>query len=674
MAGVKISDLDLVVQINDSDFIPLARGAETKKIEGKRFASSTALNSLSSVVLNQSNNTTVFLGGLSAQIDNAFSQISSLSTTTISQIVSLSSTLMQTISSGNATVEVSTTAPAAPTEGDLWYNPTDNSLYVYYLSQWVQVGGAGGTLEPTDPVISNSFLVQAPQTNFQLQGLLSLTDYSTNTAAYRVVISGIIQSPETAYTVTNNIITLSSPAQPGDRVVVTFKKNSPTFDPFLNSFTGTGSQQTFGLTGFTPHSNAALYRVTVNGVIQEPGDDYTIVGSDIIFQVAPAAGDDIIVVSKDVFPTESAVKTVHIADGNTSAFFIAGVIPSTNSSSYRIDINGAVQEPGYSFAVDGSLIRFASSPNAGDKITIVTSSEPVIIGTGGTIGGLVEESVLVSNSFISEGTTESELYGLNALTDYSTNAAAYRVVVDGATQEPVESYTVSGRTLTFTAPVPAGSRVAVTFKPDTAEFNPYKEIFIGTGTQQLFAFASTFTSSSTTCRVTLDGVVQEADTDYTVSTGGITFVAAPAAGTRIVVISEDVFLSSTTAKYKFIVSGTTSTFEISDANCSSNSSAYRIDINGVTQEAGVDYGIYGQTIAFTSVLPIGAKVVIVTSVQAAKAVPQTLINGAVYLNDQRIAKNTTIPTGKNGMSAGPITINDGIELTVSRGSTYTVVL
>jgi hypothetical protein len=51
----------------------------------------------------------------------------------------------------------------------------------------------------------------------------------------------------------------------------------------------------------------------------------------------------------------------------------------------------------------------------------------------------------------------------------------------------------------------------------------------------------------------------------------------------------------------------------------------------------------------------------------------TKAGGAIYENSQTISASHTIPTGSNGMSAGPVTVNNGITLTISSGSTYTVV-
>tara|TARA_B100000900_G_C20362123_1_gene626802 strand:- start:332 stop:811 length:480 start_codon:yes stop_codon:yes gene_type:complete len=44
-----------------------------------------------------------------------------------------------------------------------------------------------------------------------------------------------------------------------------------------------------------------------------------------------------------------------------------------------------------------------------------------------------------------------------------------------------------------------------------------------------------------------------------------------------------------------------------------------------------------------------------------------------YENGQTVTTNYTITNGKNAMSAGPITINSGVTVTVGSGETYTIV-
>jgi hypothetical protein len=48
-------------------------------------------------------------------------------------------------------------------------------------------------------------------------------------------------------------------------------------------------------------------------------------------------------------------------------------------------------------------------------------------------------------------------------------------------------------------------------------------------------------------------------------------------------------------------------------------------------------------------------------------------NAAFYENDQLVTTNYTIPSNKNAMSTGPITVNSGVTVTVSSGARYVVI-
>ena len=46
---------------------------------------------------------------------------------------------------------------------------------------------------------------------------------------------------------------------------------------------------------------------------------------------------------------------------------------------------------------------------------------------------------------------------------------------------------------------------------------------------------------------------------------------------------------------------------------------------------------------------------------------------AFFVNDSTIAYNYTVPTSKNAMTAGPVTINSGATVTVPSGSTWSII-
>ena len=46
--------------------------------------------------------------------------------------------------------------------------------------------------------------------------------------------------------------------------------------------------------------------------------------------------------------------------------------------------------------------------------------------------------------------------------------------------------------------------------------------------------------------------------------------------------------------------------------------------------------------------------------------------GVFYTNDQTVTANYTLPTNKNAMTTGPISINDGVTVTISDGSRWVI--
>ena len=49
------------------------------------------------------------------------------------------------------------------------------------------------------------------------------------------------------------------------------------------------------------------------------------------------------------------------------------------------------------------------------------------------------------------------------------------------------------------------------------------------------------------------------------------------------------------------------------------------------------------------------------------------VNGIFYENNQNVTTSYTITSGKNAMSAGPITIDSGVTVTIPVGSEWTIV-
>lgn len=99
-------------------------------------------------------------------------------------------------------------------------------------------------------------------------------------------------------------------------------------------------------------------------------------------------------------------------------------------------------------------------------------------------------------------------------------------------------------------------------------------------------------------------------------------------------------------------------------------------IENVVQNPGTAYTVSNNTLTFTSAPPSGTGNVYVryTSpiTQLIAPAPGTLGTNGMYEMANTIYNSYTIATGSNAISAGPITINTGVTVTVPTGSTWVI--
>jgi hypothetical protein len=168
-------------------------------------------------------------------------------------------------------------------------------------------------------------------------------------------------------------------------------------------------------------------------------------------------------------------------------------------------------------------------------------------------------------------------------------------------------------------------------------------------------------------------------------------------------------------RWGYIGDGTETTFNI-DGAATTNSASFLVTIDGVVQDP-LDYTItYGfpYTITMNNPVPSGDEIVIVslngktgatgpgggptgatgptgpqgpigpgagptgatgaTGIQGPSGGATGAGGDAIFWeNDQNVTTNYTISTNKNAMSAGPITVNAGVTVTIPSGSVWTVV-
>lgn len=132
--------------------------------------------------------------------------------------------------------------------------------------------------------------------------------------------------------------------------------------------------------------------------------------------------------------------------------------------------------------------------------------------------------------------------------------------------------------------------------------------------------------------------------------------------------------------------GTTTTFTLGRNVVSP--SAIIVTIDGVRQHSNT-YTASGSQIVFSEAPYLGAQIEVVHlgaqgtvqtvadgTITAAKMDANNHVGGSQYLirlNPNTISSNQTIPSGVNGVSAGPITIADGVTVVIQDGAEWSIV-
>jgi hypothetical protein len=205
--------------------------------------------------------------------------------------------------------------------------------------------------------------------------------------------------------------------------------------------------------------------------------------------------------------------------------------------------------------------------------------------------------------------------------------------------------------------------------------------YTANGSQVAFSLGGSGVINAT--NVFINGVYQNKDT-YSIdaNTNVLTFGEAPPSGAIVEIIIGAISpvtavvpdLSISTAK---IANSAITSAKIADGAVTPTDLASVLDLSGKTltlPDSNVTTAKIANSAVTTPKLADG-------SVTAAKIDPAAKIGGATgagtdrtfYENDQTVNTSYTITAGKNAMSAGPITIADGISVTIPDGSTYTVV-
>lgn len=240
-----------------------------------------------------------------------------------------------------------------------------------------------------------------------------------------------------------------------------------------DEYTGNGSSTDFTLSQSVGGGFATNVIVSLDGLVQNPYDDYNIIGTDwktIRFTSAPALNKKIVVIHLGettllVSPAADSVTYETLAadlksftidsftgDGIASGFTLSRSIATPNT--LLVSVDGVIQQPGINYnAVNSSLI-FTGVPDSGAKISALHLG--IATAVSYPIQGSISPESLNPIIRIVQNTNLTGDGVTSTFTMIQSEASANTLIVsiEGIVQTPDIHYSVSGNQITFNG-VPA---------------------------------------------------------------------------------------------------------------------------------------------------------------------------------------------------------------------------
>lgn len=335
-------------------------------------------------------------------------------------------------------------------------------------------GGSGTGTGTAFIAARDNFTANGTQTDFTL---------SINATANSILVAvdGLIQFHTEDYDVSGTTLTFST-APANNEVIEVLHISGATnylFQQYaaVDSFSGNGSNTVYTLTRSANTNTAQVY---LDGLLQDPNNDYTFSGTTLTFTTAPLSAEAIL-----VYHTESSSGNPHLTsiagtdtfagDDTTTNFTLSG---TANSSTSFVTVNGLVQRYTTDYTLSGTTLSFVTAPPDGSAVqawrltgslgvtykTIQVSGQSDIVadqaddiltfanGAGITITtNATTDTLTIAQSAITKQSLTGN--GSNTIFTLSTSTTEddILVFVDGMYFHPTDDYTVSGTTITFTA-------------------------------------------------------------------------------------------------------------------------------------------------------------------------------------------------------------------------------
>jgi len=298
----------------------------------------------------------------------------------------------------------------------------------------------------------------------------------------------------------------------------------PSYGAFeKQTLTADGSTVTYTL-NYTVGSTSSIL-VSVAGVIQEPEVAYNLTsgGSQITFTAAPAAVDTVFVIYLGIaFDTGNLLGTGSITS-QTELTTVADddflLIYDTDAASLKkiqksnldtsLDINGKTDLGTEPASADEFVIYDADAGTV--KKVAYSNINPTLSYTNGSATG--------------DGSTQAFTI------DSGRTVNDVVVSVNGFIFIPTTDYTISGTTLTFTTAPAASAEIAFRYLPLGGSGTYTNDTATGDGSTTGFTIDSG--RSVEDVLVTVNGLLLDPASDYTISGTTLTFTTAPAASAEI---------------------------------------------------------------------------------------------------------------------------------------------